>query len=534
MPSVEILATAFLTVMVVASFISLRAKVPYTLVLVFLGIALAFASVVPLLGQGPIQSALQSVILQMRSLYVQLVQGQGGGLFVGLVVPPLLFEAMLHVRSTDLRSVIKPAFALATLGVVISTVVAGFILWRVAGLSIGVSFLFAALISPTDVATVLEIFRRARVPSRLAALMDTEAAFNDATGIITFTVVLASISFNRVSIFSAATGFVLVFAGGVLIGLLVAFVAEVLGTLISDRLTETVLTISAVYGSYALASSLGASGLIAVTVVGLYFGNITLKSTMSPATRDAVRLFWEFAAFLGNSVAFLFIGFQTTIFKLAAAVVPILLAYLAITVARAASVFPILTILDRVDEKIPLRWRNVSMLGGMRGALSIALAASIPLTLISSSDSETISTLVLGVAFISIIVQAALLSRYIRGRFPEEQVAVVESLNVKLSRVATSIETLHKMRQEGKISEEEYSKQFENEREELRVVLKELQSAEEPKNIPRERASELSAIFTHPTSKAREAFGLNRSKKQNSKLDESKQQTNPKNEDKEK
>ncbi|MDG6906225.1 MAG: sodium:proton antiporter [Nitrososphaerota archaeon] len=518
MPSVEILVTAFLAVMVVASFIALRARVPYTLVLVFLGILLAFTSALPALGQGPIQNIFESIVNQMSVIYNQMVAGSEGGLFVGLVVPPLLFEAMLHIKSTDLRSSIKPAIILATVGVLISTLVGGFILWKLAGLSLSIAFLFSSLISPTDVATVLEIFRRVRVPSRLATLMDTEAAFNDATGIVAFSVVLASISLKSVPVISALSGFALTFAGGVLIGLLVAFVSELVTSLTSDRLTETILTIASVYGSYALASSLGASGLIAVTVVGLYFGNITFKSAMGPSSREAVELFWEFAAFVGNSVAFLFIGFRTDVFKLAAAIIPILLAYVAVTAARAASTYPILTLLDRFGDKIPLKWRNVTMLGGMRGALSIALAASIPLTVISSSDSSTISTLVLGVAFISISLQAAFLFRYIKRRFPEEQAGLIDSLDVRLSNVVEAIESLRKSKLEGSISDAVYADRLERERDEMKDVLKEIEAVVDSKHLLRIRASELySSVLTLPSTRARQVFGLGRKKSEEEK-----------------
>jgi CPA1 family monovalent cation:H+ antiporter len=104
---------------------------------------------------------------QLRSIYTQLLGGGGGGLFVGLVVPPLIFEAMIHLRASDLRAVIKPSLALATVGVLIATSVGGLILWKVVGLSPYVSFLFAALIAPTDTVTVLEVFRRVKVPSKL-------------------------------------------------------------------------------------------------------------------------------------------------------------------------------------------------------------------------------------------------------------------------------------------------------------------------------------------------------------------------------
>jgi monovalent cation:H+ antiporter, CPA1 family len=490
--SVEALVAAILAVMLVASIIATRARVPYTLVLVILGIGLSAASGLSLLGNGTVSE----VVSQMSSFFAGLTGGQEGGLFVGLIVPPLLFEAMIHVKSNDLRSVVKPAFFLATIGVVISTLVVGLILWKIAGLPYLVSFLFAAIISPTDIATVLEIFRNAKVPSKLSTLMDTEAAFNDATGIAVFTIILASATLGKVSLVSAASSFAILFAGGVLVGLVVAFLAEVLSSLLSDRLTQTILTISAVYGSYALAVAFGVSGLMAVAVVGLYFGNFTIRTTLGPSTRETINLFWQVAAFLGNSIAFLFIGFSTNIVHLAESIVPIILAYLAVTAARAASVYPILTIIDRLDEKFPLKWRNVTMLGGARGALSIALAVSIPAAVISATDESQLTTLVLGVAFISISLQAAILYRYIKRSFPAEQRASVESLNARLSKSASAMESLQKLHEEGRISDEEFVVQLEGDREELRDIMKEINNSVDPRSILRQRATKLYTSFS--------------------------------------
>jgi monovalent cation:H+ antiporter, CPA1 family len=501
--SAEVLVTAFLTVMLVASIISHRARVPYTLILVILGIALSVISSLTFIPQGTIQQ----IVSQMEGFFSGLTGGQQGGLFVGLVVPPLLFEAMIHVRSSDLRAVIRPSVMLATIGVIISTVIVGFILWKIAHLPYLVSFLFAAIISPTDVATVLEVFRNAKVPSKLSTLMDTEAAFNDATGIAVFSVILASSTLGKVSLPSAVSSFAILFAGGALIGLVVAFLAEVLASWLTDKLTQTILTIFAVYGSYALASSVGVSGLIAVTIVGLYFGNFTIRTTLNPSTRETINLFWEVAAFLGNSIAFLFIGFSTNIINIAASIGSILLAYLAVTAARAASVYPILTIFNRFSEKIPMKWRNVSMLGGMRGALSIALAVSIPAAVLSTSDESELTTLVLGVAFISISLQAAILYRYIKSRFPAEQENSAESLNARLSRSASAIQSLERLRAQGGISDEEFATQLENDREELQDLMREINRNLDPRSILRQRAAELySSMLNSPVLRAKSVF----------------------------
>jgi len=417
--TIELALTGFVAVMLVSQVLSLKAKLPYTLILVFVGVGIAALATIPSLGSNSLTNAVQNVISQMGAFYNTLVEG---GLFVGLVVPPLIFEAMVHIRTPDLRAVIRPSVVLATAGVVIATLVAGLALWQVAGLSLTVSFLFAAIIAPTDVVTVLEVFRHTVVPSRLAALMDTEAAFNDATGIVIFTVVLSSIGAERLSILSSLSQFGLTTLGGAAVGFLIALGARRVSALVEDRMAEVILTVSAVYGSYVFASGLGVSGLIAVAVVGLYFGNVTMNATMAQDTRDAVLFFWQIAAFIGNSIAFLLIGFETNLVSLSQSIFLIGTAYLAVTLARAASVYPILAVFNQVGERIPIAWSNVAALGGVRGVLSIALAASLTAsTVVSGPDVSTITTMVLGVAFLSIAIQTPLLSRYINRMFGNQK-----------------------------------------------------------------------------------------------------------------
>lgn len=518
----ELIIAALLGIMVLASLLSIRAKLPYTLILVFLGIALAASSI--------------SIFVQGGQIYLLFIKN---GLLVGLVVPPLIFEAMLHIRSADLKAVFRPAIALATIGVVIATIVGGIVLWQIVGLSPEVSFLFAAIIAPTDAATVLEVFKRARVPSRLRTLMDTEAAFNDATAVVVFSIVLTSVAVSRVSLLPSIENFTWTVGGGLVVGLGIGFLAEVLSSVISDRVSVTILTIAAVYGSYALAESVGFSGLIAVAIVGLYFGNFTVKTAMSPVTRETAMLFWEIAAFLANSIAFLSIGLSTSAFAFnAATIYAIVVALIAVTLARAASVYPILWFFNRIGTSIPRKWRNVAMLGGMRGALSIALAASLSATI---AEAPTIQTMVLGVAFVSLSVQAAIMFRYIRTRFPEEQGLEVEKFNVRLSRAVAAIESLQRLREQGKVSDEEFAAELERDKDELRDVLGDIRSTLGPAEIMKMRAADLySSLISLPMSKAMRVLRINRmdkpiqtiienatSEKQPEKISSMESETNP-------
>lgn len=487
-PSIELVVAAFLTIAFLAAVLSNKLKVPYTLVLVLSGVTITVIAFLFATQGGSAFSA------QLRSIYSQLLFGGGGGLFVGLVVPPLIFEAMIHLRGSDLRAVIKPSLALATMGVLIATAVGGLILWKGVGLSPYVSFLFAALIAPTDTVTVLEVFRRVKVPSKLSTLLDTEAAFNDATGIIIFTIILSAVSLQQFSVTHTLLSFGFTLGAGALIGLVVAFLGEVLSSLIEDRVAETILAIAVVYGSYALATGIGASGLIAVAAAGLYFGNYTMRSAMEPATREALTTFWAIAAFLGNSVAFLIIGFQTNIITLSQSIFLIVAAFIAVTVARATTVYPILGAFNKFGGKISVVWRNIAMLGGVKGALSIALAATITTSaVISLGDIQTINTMVLGVAFISIVIQVPLLFRYVRKRMPQTEAVSEAEIDKQFEVMATHIEELKKLKSEGKISNEEFTESIEEAKKKLDEVIAKSPVTVQTKKIIRTRAQSLYA-----------------------------------------
>jgi monovalent cation:H+ antiporter, CPA1 family len=404
--SFEFVITAFLAIALTASIVSSRTRAPYTIILVLFGLAIAGSSL--------------SSILSVNLLYDSLI---GGGLFVGLVLPPLLFETMMNIRYEELRAVVTPALRLATVGVVIATVVGGVLLWQVARLPFISAFVFSSLIAPTDTATVLEIFRRSRLPRKLSTLMEVEASFNDATGITIFTIIITSIGVSSLSLVGALSSFAIIFGGGVLVGITVALGAHFVSRLVSDPMSETMVTITTVYGSYTAAEALRVSGLVAVAIAGLYYGNSTVRTWVRPQTTRTVRNFWRIMAFIANSLAFLYIGLSTDLAAIRADLVPIGIAFGAVIIARLSSVYPLLGISYVDGQPIPRSWKNVAMLGGMRGALSIALVASlkscIPTPVAGCVPSlDLITSMVLGVAFLSIMLQGFLLTRYIGNKFP--------------------------------------------------------------------------------------------------------------------
>ncbi|HYA84017.1 MAG TPA: cation:proton antiporter [Candidatus Bathyarchaeia archaeon] len=317
--SFEYVIPIFLIMIFAAALFSSKTKIPHTMILLGFGVCI---SLISLKGLGIPNSSQFNI---------------NPNLVITFIIPPLIFEAMMNVDYKRFKAIRISALLLATIGVILATLIGGFLLVYIAGLPILPAFAFAALISPTDAAIVIEIFKSVRVPSVLSTLMETEAAFNDATGAIVFSSIIAlavggsayaitgtynsgsllnssfpsiSNSFINLSFVAHVEHFIVLFFGGSAIGLGIAAATHRLHTLMNDPLSETSLTIATVFGSVVLANTLGVSGLAAVAVAGLYFGNVTVKkeAIMSKNVRTFAFNFWEMIAFLASSAAFLYLG----------------------------------------------------------------------------------------------------------------------------------------------------------------------------------------------------------------------------------
>ena len=148
----------FLAMVFVAALVSSKTKIPYTIILLGFGISIS------LLGLAGFDL--------VNSNHIRI----NPNLIITLIIPPLIFEAMMNVDYKQFKAIRISALLLATIGVVLATVIGGFLLVYVAGLPYLVAFAFAALISPTDATIVIEIFKRIKVPRVLSTLMESEAS----------------------------------------------------------------------------------------------------------------------------------------------------------------------------------------------------------------------------------------------------------------------------------------------------------------------------------------------------------------------
>jgi len=180
---------------------------------------------------------------------------------------------------------------------------------------------------------------------------------------------------------------------------------------VDDYLIETTLTTVLAFGAYLVAERLHLSGVLAVVAAGLMNGNLGPRG-MSPTTRIVLFNFWEYVAFLTNSLVFLLIGLRVNIPAIVQRWQPITWAILAVLLARIVVVHGMSWISNRLAEPIPIGWRHVLSWGGLRGAICLALALSLPASF--GPDAETLQIMAFGVVLFTLLVQGTTMSPLIR------------------------------------------------------------------------------------------------------------------------
>lgn len=329
--------------------------------------------------------------------------------FLSLFLPPLLFEAAFHVNFERLRQSLSTVIFLAVPGVILNMLFVGFVVHWGGGLTLPIAIVFGSLIAATDPVAVVGIFRKLGAPKRLEILLEGESLLNDGTAIVMFNLALAAVAAGSFNLGEGVTSFIRVAGGGLIIGLLFGWLFTRATSYIDDHLVETTLTTLVAFGSFFVAEDLlHFSGVLAVVAAGIVSGNVGPRG-MSPTTKIVVFNFWEYAAFAANSAVFLLIGLQTDISQLLDNWQPILWAISAVLVSRAFVIY----IFSRIASKMKTSWRHVLFWGGLRGAISLALALSLPITL---GDSRSlIITMAFGVVLFSIIIQGFSMDRVLAG-----------------------------------------------------------------------------------------------------------------------
>jgi CPA1 family monovalent cation:H+ antiporter len=310
-----------------------------------------------------------------------------------VLLPALIFEASYQTDFGKLRPSLVGVSLLAGPGVLISASIVAAALHFGAGLALPQAFVVGAMLSATDPAAVIATFKRLASPRRLATLVEAESVFNDGTGIVVFALAVDFVS-RPVSPAEIGFTFVWVTLASTALGAVAGYVASRILPTVGDHLIEISLSVVLAYGTYLAADAFHLSGVIATAVAGIVLGTYGRKNGLSPRTEEALDTVWEFVAFLATAFVFLVVGFAISIRALADVAAPIAWAFAA-TLGREAA--------GRDEAAIPLDWLHVVFWSGLRGAVSTALALSLPLDFPNRSAMQGIT---FGVVLVTLLLQA--------------------------------------------------------------------------------------------------------------------------------
>lgn len=352
-------------------------KIPYALALVITGLAVG------------VTDLFQQIYLDPHVLFA-------------IFLPPLLFDAAINMSVNVLARNWRPVAIYAVAGTVVAAVITGQMAHHFLGLPLAAALVFGALISPTDPISVIAILKELKVGKNLNVIMEAESVFNDGVAIVLFTILASFASGNSITLVSGLGSFFTVAVGGAALGVMVGLAASRVTREFNDHLLEIMLTTIVAFGSYLLAEWLHGSGVIAVVAAGLVVGSYGMKKGMSATTRLAVNTFWEYAAFAVNSIVFLLVGFEVSLFNLKPMIPMIIAAFFIVLLGRAAAVYLLSPLIKWSGYQVPRKWQHMLVWGGLRGAIPMALALSLDR---SFPARDEILLLTFGVVLFSLLLQ---------------------------------------------------------------------------------------------------------------------------------
>jgi monovalent cation:H+ antiporter, CPA1 family len=378
----------------IVAIVARRIRLPYTVGLVIAGVALAAAR------------AQTGVELTHDFIF-------------DVILPPLLFEAALCIHWNELRRDALLVLTLATLGVVISALVVAFGTTVLLGWPFSSALVFGVLIAATDPVAVIAMFKDTGLKGRLRLLVESESLLNDGVAAVLFAIVVASAQATGQSstLPQAVQALVVTAGGGMFVGLICGGVCILVAGRTPDHLVETALTIIAAYGSFLLAEYFHLSGVLATVAAGMLMGNLGIldlreENRLVLDGREFVVAFWDFAAFIANSLIFLLIGVTVAAIPFTGlGPAALVLIVVLVLIGRALTVYPLCLMFAASQSAICIREQHLLWWGGLRGALALALALALPPALAMRNE---ILVATFGVVAFSVVVQGLTMAPFLR------------------------------------------------------------------------------------------------------------------------
>ena len=326
-----------------------------------------------------------------------------------ILLPVLIFESALNI---DVRLLLKnliPIVILAIPIMLLSTGITAMLLYygidHPLGFPVVAALLTGAILSATDPVAVLDVFKQIKAPERLSTLVDGESLFNDATVIVLFGLFIAFAQMDAGSFsgVDALKEFISVFFGGIVVGAVLGLFFMFLYRVSKGSFAKSLISILSAYSAFVLAEHfLHVSGVMAVLVTGLC---ISWERCKHIEESNFVEKLWEFNAYLANMLIFLLVGITITVGMFTSHWLAMLIGIVSVLIARAIGIFVVLPLVSKLPyvEPIGRGYQAIIFWGGLRGAVVVALALSIPIEL---EYWYTVQSIAYGVVLFTLFVQA--------------------------------------------------------------------------------------------------------------------------------
>ena len=426
LPLAEILliTACLLTLAMIVASLRQHLMLPYTVLLVLLGVFLDLISPYFAFAEEVSQFHITSELVFF------------------LFLPALIFEAALSLDARALLKNLVPILVLAIPGMLVSSFLVGTGVWISLEINFLAALLFGALISATDPAAVITLFKELGVSRRLRILVEGESLLNDATAIVLFNIVLAFIvtdTFFLSYTDDAIIEFFRVFFGGILIGALIGLLAgELMVKLFyGNQSIPIVLSLAAAYASFIVADyEFHVSGVMSVLTTAICL-NIFGINRLSLDTSNTVHVTWAFIVLICNSLLFILIGLSVDPVLLFEYWQSIAIAVVAVFIARAVSVYLFVPLATRGFSlpRVSLGDQHIMWWGGLKGGLAIAIVLSIPESL---PERQLLIELTLGVVLVSLLLSGSTIRPLIRWLKID---ALTDEEQIKLKQCMTDVNT---------------------------------------------------------------------------------------------
>jgi CPA1 family monovalent cation:H+ antiporter len=325
-------------------------------------------------------------------------------------IPVLVFESAYRINKNLLLENIVPIVILAVIGLLLTASLTAVGLYygiaHPAGFPLIAALLTGSILAATDPVAVVARLREIGVPERLSVLLEGESLFNDATAIVLFGLFLSmALSLqNTVTTTTVIVEFMKIFFGGIATGLAAGLTAGLINKGIKNALMTGVLTLIVAYGSYLLAEELfEVSGVMSTLAAAIIMSVMSGKESVESAAVKNEYL-WDVIGHVANAIVFIIMGVTITHGMFEERWLAMLIAVAAVFIARAITIYGSLSLLGLFQKRpVDLPGQTVMVWGGLRGAVALALALSLPVTL---DYWWTIQSIVFGVVLFTLFIQA--------------------------------------------------------------------------------------------------------------------------------